>query len=148
MIRTLILLIGVGLHGRAQLPLTVPFRLDVQGKSFQGRVSVRVLLQNRLLAKGSNSKSGILFRWQPEEGTSYDLDVTAGRHRVRITDVHADDFRSTWTISLDFPPFQSPCGMEVPEGDRSRVVRVDCVVFDNQKGDPPQRVMTHMRKPR
>jgi len=148
MIRVLILLVCFGLHGGAQTPLTVPFRLDVQGKPFQGRVSVRVLLKNRVVAKGSNSKSALVFKWQPEEGASYDLDLTAGRHRVRITEVHAYDFRSTWAISLAFPPFQSPCGMEVPEGDRSRVVRVDCVVFDDQKGDPPQRVMTHIRTPR
>jgi hypothetical protein len=94
MIRALILLVCFGLHGSAQTPLTVPFRLDVQGKPFQGRVSVRVLLKNRVVAKGSNSKSVLVFRWQPEEGASYDLDVTAGRHCVRMTSVRPG--RSAW----------------------------------------------------
>lgn len=144
----MILLIGVGLHGSAQTALTIPFRLDVQGKPFQMRVTVDVLRNNRVVAKGFGNKSTLVFRWQPEEGASYDLDVRAGRHRLHIPDVHAYDFHSTWSISMDFPPFRTPCGMEVPEGDRSRVVRVDCVVFDNQKGDPPQRVITHLRMPR
>jgi hypothetical protein len=28
------------------------------------------------------------------------------------------------------------------------VVRVDCIVFDDGRGDPPQRVMMHRRVPR
>lgn len=148
MIRLLILLICIGIRGSAQIALTIPFRIEVQGKPVHARVTVSILRKNQVVAKGFGNKSTLVFRWQPEEGAMYDLDLRAGRHRLYIADVHANDFRSTWSISLDFAPFRTPCGMEVPEGDRSRVVRVDCVVFDNQKGDPPQRVMTHIRTPR
>ncbi len=145
MMRVLVLLFCIGFCGNAQSPLAVPLRFDVQGKPFQGRVLVKVSFRNRVVATGSSNRGTLTFSWRPDDGATYDLDVAAGRHRVHIADVHGYDFFSTWAISLDFPPFRTPCGMEVPEGDRSEVVRVDCVVFDDRKGDPPQRVMTHMR---
>lgn len=148
MIRALILFFGMCLLGNGQTILSVPFRLEVQGEPFVGRVSVKVRLSNRLVASGSNNGNYVVFEWQPTEGATYDLDIMAGRHRIVVTGVHAYDFQASWTLSFDFPPFQTPCGMEVPEGDRSRVIRVDCVVFDDHKGDPPQRVVTYLRTPR
>lgn len=148
MMRALVLLFCIGFCGNAQSPLAVPLHLDVQGKPFQGRISVRVFLKNRVVATGYGKRGTLTFSWQPNEGVTYDLGVTAGRHRVHIAEVHGYDFHSAWAISLDFPPFRTSCGMEVPEVDRPKVVRVDCVVFDDRKGDPPQRVMTHLRTPR
>jgi hypothetical protein len=146
MIRVLILGIGLKLCACAQSSLNVPFSFDVRGKPFRGVVSVKILVQNQLVAQGSGGNGSIALRWQPIQGVLYDLDLTAGRHRVRIKEVNANNFRSTWAISLDFPPFRSPCGRALPESDRSRVIRIDCVVFDDLKGDPPVRVITHFRK--
>jgi hypothetical protein len=132
----------------AQVPLSVPFDLKIQGKAFSGRVVVQVRQNYRVVATGASAKNAIVFRWQPDDGATYDLEVTAGQHRIVITEVHAYDFHSTWAINLDFPPFGTQCGAEVPEQDRPQVVRVDCIVFDDGRGDPPQRVMMHRRVPR
>lgn len=145
MTRAALFVVCLGLACYGQVPLSIPFSLKVEGKTFSGRALAQVHKSNRILATGSSANGAIVFKWQPEDGAIYDVEIRAGRHRIVITEVHAYDFRSSWTINLDFPPFRTPCGAEVPEQERRHVVRVDCVVFDDGKGDPPQRVMMHRR---
>ena len=98
--------------------------------------------------RGKSSGKHIAFAWAPpDDGGVYDLELVAGPHRVVIKDVRPREFHADWTIELDFPPFQHTCGAEVSAGDRANVVRVDCVTFDDLKGDPPQRVMLHKKLP-
>jgi hypothetical protein len=138
------LLFAVLALGKAS-PLSVPYQLLVRGKRYNGSVAVKVVHSSKEVARGKASRGRIEFVWAPTDGEIYDLEIVAGRQRIAINDVKTREFYTDWMIELDFPPFQHTCGAEVPATDRSNVVRVDCVVFDDRKGDPPQRVTFHTR---
>jgi hypothetical protein len=126
----------------------VAYKLLVKGKPFTRTMTVKVIRSGTEVARGKSSGKHIAFAWAPpDDGGVYDLEFVAGPHRVAIKDVSAREFHADWTIELDFPPFQHTCGAEVPAGDRANVIRVDCVTFDDRKGDPPQRVMLHKKVP-
>ncbi len=146
MIRAVLVFLMAAAALGGQPILRVPYKLLVRGKPYTSMVSVKVIRSGIEIARGKSSGKHIVFAWvPPEDDGVYGLELIAGRHRVVIKDVRAPELHADWTIQLDFPPFKSTCGAEVPVGDRANVLRVDCVTFDDRKGDPPQRVMLHKR---
>jgi len=139
------LLFFVATIAMGQATLLVPYRLVIRGKPYTGSIIVEVSQSGQVIARGVSIGQNLAFRWNPVNEEALDVDVIAGRQRIAIKGVKPGDFRAVWLLEQDFPPFRNQCGGEVRSAERSSVVRVDCVVFDDRKGDPPQRAMIHKK---